>query len=49
MVFPKKTQGMNRQMYVEGNPMMWRDVSGNSTNYVHMFKMDQVLEVLEGL
>ncbi len=29
MVFPKKTQGMNRQMYVEGNPMMWRDVSGN--------------------
>ncbi len=29
MVFPEKEQGMNRQMYVEGNPMMWRDVSGN--------------------
>jgi hypothetical protein len=29
MVFPEKEQGTNRQMYVEGNPMMWRDVSGN--------------------
>ncbi len=37
MVFPGKEQGMNRQMYVEGNPIAWRDVSGNSTNYVHMF------------
>ncbi|MCW7498431.1 hypothetical protein ND860_17980 [Leptospira levettii] len=37
MVFANKEQGMNRMMYVEGNPVSWRDVSGNSTNYVHMF------------
>ncbi len=27
--FPKKTQGMNRIIYVEGDPMRWRDKSGN--------------------
>ncbi|WP_226992859.1 RHS repeat domain-containing protein [Leptospira biflexa] len=29
MVFPDKDQGMNRMMYVEGNPLKWRDRSGN--------------------
>ncbi len=29
MVFPGKEQGMNRQMYVEGNPVLWRDKTGN--------------------
>ncbi|WP_243398708.1 RHS repeat-associated core domain-containing protein, partial [Leptospira meyeri] len=29
MVFPDKEQGMNRMMYVEGNPMRWADRSGN--------------------
>ncbi len=29
MAFPKKTQGMNRMMYVEGNPLRWRNKSGN--------------------
>jgi RHS repeat-associated protein len=38
MVFPGKAQGMNRMMYVEGNPVAWVDTSGNSTNYSHMFK-----------
>ncbi|TGK97097.1 RHS repeat-associated core domain-containing protein [Leptospira brenneri] len=36
MVFPDKEQGMNRMMYVEGNPIAWRDQTGNSTNYMHM-------------
>ncbi|WP_165782268.1 RHS repeat-associated core domain-containing protein [Leptospira brenneri] len=36
MVFPDKEQGMNRMMYVEGNPISWRDQTGNSTNYMHM-------------
>ncbi|WP_244279860.1 RHS repeat-associated core domain-containing protein [Leptospira brenneri] len=29
MVFPDKEQGMNRMMYVEGNPIAWRDQTGN--------------------
>jgi len=29
MSFPDKPQGMNRMMYVEGNPMKWKDNSGN--------------------
>nr|WP_322113453.1 RHS repeat-associated core domain-containing protein [Leptospira soteropolitanensis] len=29
MVFPDKAQGMNRMMYVEGNPLKWADRSGN--------------------
>jgi RHS repeat-associated protein len=33
MVFPNKEQGMNRQMYVEGNPISWRDKSGNNKNF----------------
>lgn len=30
MIFPMKEQGMNRMMYVEGNPLKWIDKSGNS-------------------
>ncbi|MDF3822310.1 RHS repeat-associated core domain-containing protein [Leptospira sp. 96542] len=30
-VFPDKEQGMNRMMYVEGNPVRFTDDSGNST------------------
>ncbi|TGM41689.1 RHS repeat-associated core domain-containing protein, partial [Leptospira biflexa] len=29
MVFPEKEQGMNRMMYVEGNPLKWVDQKGN--------------------
>ncbi|WP_051999775.1 RHS repeat domain-containing protein [Leptospira vanthielii] len=28
-VFPDKEQGMNRMMYVDGNPLKWADRSGN--------------------
>ncbi|MDF3821284.1 RHS repeat-associated core domain-containing protein [Leptospira sp. 96542] len=35
-VFPDKEQGMNRMIYVEGNPIRFTDDSGNSTNYMHM-------------
>ncbi|MDF3822308.1 RHS repeat-associated core domain-containing protein [Leptospira sp. 96542] len=28
-VFPDKEQGMNRMMYVEGNPVLFRDFTGN--------------------
>lgn len=28
-VFPDKEQGMNRMMYVEGNPLKWADQGGN--------------------
>jgi RHS repeat-associated protein len=37
MAFPNQIQGMNRMMYVEGNPVGFRDESGNATNYGHMF------------
>jgi RHS repeat-associated protein len=30
MVFPNQINGMNRMMYVEGNPVGFRDVSGNN-------------------
>jgi RHS repeat-associated protein len=30
MVFPNQINGMNRMMYVEGNPVSYRDVSGNN-------------------
>ncbi|XDD44718.1 RHS repeat-associated core domain-containing protein (plasmid) [Leptospira sp. WS60.C2] len=29
ITYPEKEQGMNRMMYVEGNPLKWRDSSGN--------------------
>lgn len=29
MIFPGQTQGMNRSMYVEGNPVKYKDPSGN--------------------
>ncbi|TGK86869.1 hypothetical protein EHQ24_04520 [Leptospira noumeaensis] len=41
MVFPDKEQGMNRMMYVEGNPIAFLDSTGNSTNYMHM--INQIL------
>jgi hypothetical protein len=37
MAFPNQVQGMNRMMYVEGNPVGFRDPSGNSTDYGNMF------------
>ncbi|MCG9875205.1 MAG: RHS repeat-associated core domain-containing protein [Leptospiraceae bacterium] len=36
MAFPNQIQGMNRMMYVEGNPVSYRDPSGNN-KYIHMF------------
>ncbi len=36
MVFPEKEQGMNRMMYVEGNPVAFVDPGGNN-KYIHMF------------
>jgi len=36
MAFPNQVQGMNRMMYVEGNPVGFRDPSGNN-KYIHMF------------
>ncbi|WP_244944113.1 RHS repeat domain-containing protein [Leptospira meyeri] len=33
MVFPEKEQGMNRMMYVEGNPILWRDQSGHKKDF----------------
>ncbi|MCW7492376.1 RHS repeat-associated core domain-containing protein [Leptospira sp. 2 VSF19] len=35
MVFPDKEQGMNRMMYVEGNPVAFVDPSGNN-KHIHM-------------
>ncbi|EMY67788.1 RHS repeat-associated core domain-containing protein, partial [Leptospira vanthielii] len=35
-VFPDKEQGMNRMMYVEGNPVAFVDPSGNN-KHIHMF------------
>ncbi|WP_342353384.1 RHS repeat-associated core domain-containing protein [Leptospira vanthielii] len=32
-VFPDKEQGMNRMMYVEGNPLKWADRSGNRKDF----------------
>lgn len=32
MVFPNKEQGMNRMMYVEGNPTRFLDMTGNQIN-----------------
>lgn len=40
MVFPNKEQGLNRMMYVEGNPMRFVDSSGNFpslSGIIHMF------------
>lgn len=40
MVFPDKEQGMNRMMYVEGNPIAFVDSSGNFpslSGIIHMF------------
>lgn len=34
--FPGKIQGMNRMMYVEGNPIRFTDSSGNN-KHIHMF------------
>jgi len=36
MVFPGKTHGMNRQMYVEGNPISYNNPTGKN-KIVHMF------------
>ncbi|WCL48100.1 RHS repeat domain-containing protein [Leptospira sp. GIMC2001] len=36
MAFPGKVQGMNRMMYVEGNPLRYNDPSGKN-KYIHMF------------
>jgi hypothetical protein len=38
--------GMNRMMYVEGNPVGFRDPSGNATNYGHMFS--QIVKHMTG-
>jgi RHS repeat-associated protein len=46
MVFPNQINGMNRMMYVEGNPVGFRDVSGCKTNYNHMFT--EILKHLTG-
>jgi RHS repeat-associated protein len=35
MTFPKQAQGMNRMMYVEGNPVRYNDPSGNNSR-IHM-------------
>jgi RHS repeat-associated protein len=42
MAFPNQVNGMNRMMYVEGNPVSYRDMSGNSTNYSHM--LNQIIK-----
>ncbi len=36
MVFPEKEQGMNRQMYVEGNPVKYNDYTGNRPEVMRM-------------
>lgn len=33
MIFPEEEQGMNRMMYVEGNPIKWIDRSGNLKDF----------------
>jgi len=39
MVFPEKTQGMNRQMYVEGNPIRFADSTGNALGFGFLDKL----------
>jgi RHS repeat-associated protein len=46
MAFPNQINGMNRMMYVEGNPVGFRDPSGNATNYGHMFS--QIVKHMTG-
>jgi hypothetical protein len=41
MAFPNQVNGMNRMMYVEGNPVGYRDPSGNNA-MIHMF--NQILK-----
>ena len=38
MAFPDRIMGMNRYMYVEGNPVKWSDRSGNklSTSWIYV-------------
>ncbi|WP_338127429.1 RHS repeat-associated core domain-containing protein [Leptospira bandrabouensis] len=51
MVFPDKEQGMNRMMYVEGNPIAFRDKTGNfsSKNFLQDMAKFVIAEVASKL